>query len=45
MGKPMKASELLDGRQMKLEEEKINDFRELLKENLAFSFREIEKIV
>ena len=45
LGKPLKASGLLDGQQMKLEEEKIIDFRKLLKGNLAFSFKEIEKIV
>jgi len=45
LGKPLKASGLLDGQQMKLEEKKIIDFRKLLKENLAFSFKEIEKVV
>ena len=45
LGKPLKALELLDGQRMRLEEEKIIDFKRLLKENLAFSFKEIEKIV
>ena len=45
LGKPLKALELLDCERMKIEEEKIIRFKKLLKGNLAFSFKEIEKIV
>ncbi len=45
MGKPLKALGLLDSQQLKLEEEKIIDFKKLLKGNLAVSFKEIEKII
>lgn len=44
LGKPLKALSLLNPNQMKQEEERITVFKKLLKGNLVFSFKEIEKI-
>ncbi|MBU4350827.1 hypothetical protein L6250_01425 [Candidatus Parcubacteria bacterium] len=45
LGKPLKALSLLDSGQMKSEEKRIMAFKRMLKKDLVFSFKEIEKTV